>query len=142
MQGFYIFSENGFADGFSLGDTQAVSSVLPIGGSSGYDPQTNVINFSAPDGYSQYRLLSPVVDVTNYSALYVKCNAGGTEFTKSVDVSSISGDKYIETGIHNIDRWGIFVKSATGTYANDNSVANTMNTVPSSSITISAIWLE
>jgi hypothetical protein len=159
MQRTYIYSPNGFAEGYALGNYQEFAYGWPkdykgITQTIDVNDEAIIGNLPHLQGGSAlgcYRLINPTINVTTYSSLKMSIVYDGATIELSADVSNLTGDYYVSFGHHNNSSDGsgsfeVYVKTSVGTYAPDNSVASDSysvgNPATNKGFSITEIWLE
>jgi hypothetical protein len=150
LQNLYIFTSDGFADGFGIGDGQRYDSSYTLYGSMTQGASALVCTCkTAEQAYSCITLLSQTVDLTNYSTVNATFVANGGTYNVSVDVESLEGEHYIGLGYregkYDYPHLSLDIKNVMGTYTVDGRVAGAtaaMGAYITNSFTITRIWCE
>lgn len=150
LQNLYIFTSDGFADGFGIGEGQRYDSSYTLYGSMTQEASALVCTCKTSEqAYSCITLLSQTVDLTNYSTVNATFVANGGTYNVSVDVESLEGEHYIGLGYregkYSYPHLSLDIKNVMGTYTVDGRVAGAsaaMGAYITNSFTITRIWCE
>jgi hypothetical protein len=95
IQTYTVFADGNFMNGFGIGNAITQSGHTQRGR---VTQSGDYLVFSVPGANSSITgsLISPKIDITNYSTLHIEYSYGGNSYSKNLDISSYSGENYIQ----------------------------------------------